>query len=277
MRPILIILLLIATPALAVPPPESLIFDYATYAAGLNVVDFEGKFAADPTKYRLDLIYHTTGLFGAVIHSAMDTRVNGIWTDNAVEPLQFYSWGNVRGVARRTLIEYADGMPVVRDLQPANEQEREAVPAALQRNTVDTLSAIALLMRHVADTGRCDGAITTYDGRRLARITVQTGGEEALTASHGSRFAGPALRCDFMGQMLAGFKREDDPVEMRRPHRGSAWFARLVPGAMPVPVRLAFRTEWFGDAIAYLTKVSEEPAVAQGSSAPGAMAAPSTR
>ena len=67
-------------------------------------------------------------------------------------------------------------MPEIRDLQPADEREREPVPAALQRNTVDTLSAIALLMRHVADTGRCDGSTLTFDGRRLARITVQTVG-----------------------------------------------------------------------------------------------------
>jgi hypothetical protein len=246
-----------AAPASAQSATESLTFDFATYAAGLNVVNFEGSFSADSRQYRLDLVYHTSGIFGAVIHSDMDTRVNGIWTDNTVSPLQFYSWGHIRGVARRTLIEYANGQPEIRDLQPPNEQEREPVPVASQRNTVDSLSAIALLMRHVADTGRCDGAITTFDGRRLARITVATGGQDMLTASHGSHFAGPALRCDFVGQQLAGFRRDDDPDVVRRPHRGSAWFARLSPGAMPVPVRLSFRTQWFGDAVAYLTKVTQ--------------------
>jgi hypothetical protein len=252
-----------AQPAMAQPTPEALTFNFATYAAGLNVVNFQGSFSADAREYRLDLVYHTAGLFGAVIHSDMDTRVNGVWTDNTVSPLQFYSWGHIRGVPRRTLIEYANGQPLIRDLQPPNEEEREPVPAAEQHDTVDSLSAIALLMRHVADTGRCDGAITTFDGRRLARITVRTGGEDMLSPSHGSRYAGPALRCDFVGQQLAGFRRDDDPDVVRRPHRGSAWFARLMPGAMPVPVRLSFRTQWFGDAVAYLTKVTQNGSAQQ--------------
>src|SRR5579875_1453446 len=184
MRCLILVLALVAWPALAAPPPESLTFDYATFAAGLNVVNFTGRFAAGPREYRLELIYHTAGMFGAFVHSEMDTRVNGTWTDNTVAPRQFYIWGNIRGEPRRALIEYADGNPEIRDLVPADEQEREPVPAALQRNTVDTLSAIALLMRHVADTGRCDGSTLTFDGRRLARITVQTGGIETLTASH---------------------------------------------------------------------------------------------
>jgi hypothetical protein len=256
---ILVALQATAAPVRAAPPAEALTFDFATFAAGLNVVNFVGSFSADPRSYRLDLAYHTAGMFGAFVHSDMDTRVTGTWTDNTVSPLQFYSWGHIRGVPRRTLIEYANGMPEIKDLQPPNEEEREPVPGAMQRNTVDTLSAMALLMRHVADTGRCDGTITTFDGRRLARITVQTAGEDMLSPSHGSSFAGPALRCDFVGQQLAGFRRDDDPDVVRRPHRGSAWFARLVPGAMPVPVRLSFRTQWFGDAIAYLTKVSQAP------------------
>ncbi len=245
-----------AQPAQTQPVPETLDFTFATYAAGLNVVNFTGHLSADAREYRLELAYRTSGLFGAMIHSDMDTRVNGIWTDNSVEPLQFYSWGDIRGRARRTLINYADGVPDVRDLQPPNEEEREPVPVAEQRNTVDTLSAIALLMRHVADTGRCEGNVQTFDGRRLARISVVTAGEETLTRSHGSDFSGPALRCDFTGQQLAGFRRDDDPKEVRQPHHGSAWFAHEVPGAMPVPVRISFRTQWFGDAVAYLTKVS---------------------
>jgi hypothetical protein len=259
--PLLLVALPVLSPAaMAQPRAEALTFEFATYAAGLNVVNFEGSFTADERQYRLELTYHTAGVFGAVVHSDMDTRVNGVWTDNTVSPLQFYSWGHIRGVPRRSLIDYANGVPEIKDLQPPNEVEREPVPLAAQRDTVDSLSAIALLMRHVADTGRCDGSATTFDGRRLGRISVQTAGEETLTPSHGSQYSGPALRCDFVGQQLAGFRHDEDPEVVRQPHRGSAWFASLTPGAVPVPVRLSFHTKWFGDAIAYLTKVSQNAA-----------------
>src|SRR6185437_2574355 len=166
--------------------------------------------ATDPRDYRLVVDYHTTGLFGAIIRSSMNSRVNGVWSEKEIDPLQFYSWGSLRGSPRRTLIEYSGGVPVIRDIQPPPSVERQPVPPSMQRNTIDTLSASALLMRRVADTGRCEGPATTFDGQRLARVTVTTAGEEMLTASHGSSFSGPALRCDFVGQQLAGFKLDDD-------------------------------------------------------------------
>jgi hypothetical protein len=66
-------------------------------------------------------------------------------------------------------------------------------------------------------------------------------------------FSGKALRCDFVEHVQAGFLMGDDETR-GRPLRGSAWLAQVVPGAMPLPVRLTLETGWFGDATLYLTQ-----------------------
>ncbi len=126
------------------------------------------------------------------------------------------------------------------------------MPVALWANTVDNLSAMAALLHDVATIGRCDGSRRVFDGRRLSRIAAGTVGVEALPETDRSVFHGPALRCDFSGTLLAGFKYEDNRARAARPQRGVAWFAPLRPGGPPVPVRVRFATPFFGDATLYL-------------------------
>ena len=161
-------------------------------------------------------------------------------------------------------MDYQDGQPLIRTLVPPNEGEREPVPPAMERNTIDTLSAIALMIRHVQDSGRCEAHAVTFDGRRLIDVTAHTAGLQTLPRSDRSPFFGPTLRCDFEGRQLAGFRRGEDPAELGRPKHGSAWLAQVVPGAPPIPIRMNFETRWFGVATLYLT-------TAQGS-APAAVA-----
>jgi hypothetical protein len=229
---------------------------YSTYARGLNVAEVEAGFGLGPWSYQVRLAYHTTGLVGFFYRGHQFNEVSGGWLASDPAPRSFSGEGSWRGEERVARIDYLNRRPTIRTLIPPNEAEREAVPDALQMNSIDTLSALADLIRHVADTNRCETTVRTYDGRRATEITARTAGEEELTASHGSNFDGRALRCDFTGRMLAGFKFDGDRASDERPLHGSAWLASVVPGAPPMPVRMAFETRWFGDATMYLTSVS---------------------
>jgi Protein of unknown function (DUF3108) len=171
------------------------------------------------------------------------------------EPSRFVGEGWWRGIDRRVDIEYKDGKPIIRRLIPANDSEREPVPDALQANTIDTLSALAEMIRVVDATGRCETAARTYDGRRAWEIEARTVGEESLEPADRSSFAGKALRCDFSGRMLAGFWLGDDRERDRQPLHGTAWLAPVASGGPRLPVRMSFETRWFGDATMYLTGV----------------------
>ena len=227
---------------------------YAVYAAGMNVLDVASEVDVGGPRYRLDFSSRTAGLFGALFNSQSDSFVQGAWAGARPAPLRFASWGLFRGTARRTTLDYEFGQPVIRTLEPPDEPDHDAVPATLQHDTVDALSALAMLVRQVALTKSCDGHLTIFDGRRVTEISAHTAGEETLPPSSRSTFAGPALRCDFAGRQLAGFKHDESEAERNKVHASAAWFARVVPGAPPLPVRVRFESRFFSDAMAYLVE-----------------------
>ncbi|MEJ0020694.1 MAG: DUF3108 domain-containing protein [Acetobacteraceae bacterium] len=229
---------------------------YDTYAAGIEVMQMQVALGLGPWTYQVDVNYHTTGLVGLFYRGSQVNAVRGVWQDDQAAPLEFSGDGVWRGRARRTLIEYEHGQPQVRVLQPPQETEREPVPTELQLHTMDTLSALAQLMRRVEREHSCDTSVRTYDGRRVLEVSARTGGSERLEPTDRSTFSGPTLRCDFEGRALAGFLIGDTNPEHRQPLRGSAWFAPAVPGAPTLPVRIAFQTRWFGLATMYLTSAA---------------------
>lgn len=233
---------------------------YAIYAAGLNVVRLQIEMDVTSAGYGMQVALRTTGLYGAFVHTNMLTTVQGFWDGDTVRPIRLESHGIWKGAPHQSLMTWQDGIPDVRLLVPPAGTERAPVPTSMQAHTIDDLSAIALLVRRVQQTGRCDGSTMVFDGRRLSRISVHTVGREILSRTSRSSYSGAALRCDFSGQMLAGFLFRDNPKQAGRPRTGSAWLAPLLPGAPPVPVRMRFQADWFGDAVMYLTGFEREPA-----------------
>ncbi len=254
---------------------------YQVYALGMHVADVGAGMALGPTSYRLALTYRTTGMLGFFSQGHQSSSAEGIWTANLPLPRYYRSTGVWHGEDRVTLIDYDAGRPVVRRLQPPPEDEHEPVPAAIQAVSIDTLSAVAELLRRIAHTSRCDAQGIVYDGRRASRITARTVGDEILPATDRSSFAGRALRCDFSGRVVAGFRLGSSRDARQRPLTGSAWIARAVPDGPPMPVMLRFETKWFGPAWMYLTgSGADVPVLAAADPAPvspPAAAAPQSR
>ena len=225
---------------------------YLAFAAGLNVIAMDAQFDVSPTAYRLQIDYRTTGTFGLFVRSEQATTVTGTFVAGRAVPRQFVSGGVLRGEPRKTDIEYRLGQPEVRALVPPNDKEREGVPDEQRRGTIDTLSAIAQVMEQVSRTGRCEGDVRTFDGRRLATLRAWTVGTEVIPPSSISSFSGPAVHCEFEGRQVGGFMLDEDRAKLQEPQRGSAWFAAVKPGGPALPVRISFRTRWFGEATMYL-------------------------
>lgn len=233
----------------------SLHASYETYAAGLQVAAVDSGITIGPKGYDMSLAFQTTGMVGFFMSGHQVDHVSGLFQGKRAVPSRFIGQGQWRGTERVAEIDYQQGKPVVRQLQPPNENEREPVPDPLQVSSIDTLSALMELVHTVAETGRCETAVRTYDGRRAVAIEAHTVGFETLEPTGRSSFAGKALHCDFSGHMLAGFKFDDDRARDGRPMHGSAWLAPVVAGGPPLPVRMAFETKWFGDATMYLTRI----------------------
>ena len=247
---------LLGLPLLCVPAaaqPASVQLSYATYIAGLSAADVQASIALSPQRYRLHLSYRLTGLVGAIVHGEGASTVEGRFDGTAPQPIGLFTTGHFRGRAYVTEIGWQNGRPAIMRQEPPDSDEREPVPEALQANTIDSLSAMAALLRQVASAGGCDGTRRTFDGRRLSELQARTVGVDDLPETSRSSFKGVALRCDFEGRQIAGFLRDADQAGLRRVQRGSAWFAPLKPGALPVPVRVTFDARTFGEATLYLT------------------------
>lgn len=252
------ILLLLPSAALAAQTPD-LQATYQVYAAGFHVADVQATFAIGPRRYDIQLRYHTTGVVGFFRHGHEFNEAIGRWAGNTPRPEDFEASGAWNGTRNLTRILYRAGEPLVERLVPAERRKREPVPRALQRNTIDTLSALALVIRSVERTGRCDDTAHTFDGRRASVISARTVGTDLLSRSDRSIYAGRALHCDFVGRMVAGFKYNEDTPADRRPLHGTAWLAPVMAGGPPLPVMMQFQTRWFGKANMYLTHLQPAP------------------
>lgn len=250
MRKLAAILLMLCCPAAA--RAQAVPAHYAAYSTGLNVLRLDVEFAVNPRDYRVHVVYRTVGTVGMLFHAEQDTVAEGTFVGDRPAPRRFFSYGHMRGRPRVTQIDYPRGQPEVRTLTPPNDEEREPVAPADQAGTVDTLSAMAQLVRQVNASGRCEGRSRTYDGRRLAELSARTAGQETLEPTGRSSFAGAALRCDFEGRQLAGFRLDADRTTAQHPRRGSAWFAAARPGGPLIPVRMQFETDMIGSVTMYL-------------------------
>ena len=242
---------LATVPAAAEPAPVHL--SYAAYFTGIEVADLQADVSVAPQSYRMQLSFHLVGVAATLFHAQGSSSVDGRFQGDAARPRELFSSGRSGGKQRVVQIDYPADQPVISQLQPPLEPERDPVPPAEQRNTIDSLSAMAVLFHQVWTAGRCDSDVHTFDGRMVSDIAVRTVGEEALEQTSRSVFNGTALRCDIEGRQLAGFWRDADQAALHKPHRAAVWFARIVPGGPMVPVRIAIETRGFGSATLYLT------------------------
>jgi hypothetical protein len=256
MRHVVLACLVLVPLSAAASSTGSFSVEYTGTSHGFTVLKLAGSLDLTPTGYSARVTFHTAGMAAWMLRSDNDSQVTGIFDGDKTVPRLFQGSGHLRNTDRLTRISYSDGNPVIEALSPPVEQERTPVPVQQTTHTIDTLSAVVMLIRSVGEHGTCDGSVTTFDGRRLSSQAAHTVGHEILPRSNRSIFAGDAVRCDFVGQQLAGFVRNEDEDSLKKPRYGSAWLASIVPDAPPVPVRVVFDNKILGQVTLYLTSVS---------------------
>lgn len=232
---------------------------YTAYFSGFSIVTLDASIDLGAEAYRVAATMRTTGMLAMIVRgeqvSLVEGRVQPAGTPFALAPSRFLMEGTWRSTLRRVAMSWTGGQPDVLSVVPASQDEREPVPAELQRNTVDTLTALAALVRQAAGTGRCDGAAQVFDGRRRSDFTAATEGIDTLAAHKWGSFSGPALRCRFEGRQVAGFWRQGDRDEAAKPRGGFAWFASPAPGLPMIPVRIEAESSW-GTVYVHITRAA---------------------
>jgi hypothetical protein len=275
------ILALIALPLAALAAPavaEPLRAVYSVRGGGLQVMQVEAVFDFDtPGRYGIRASWRTTGVARLFGGAQFTGRVDGGWAGDNARPSRYAVEGTWRGEQRQTVLEYPNGQPVLRLRLPQNDPDREPVPPEMMRDTMDQFSAVAQLIRMVAQTGRCEGRAAVFDGARRVDMQARTAGRDEIfpwsTAWHGV-----ATRCAFVGRQLAGFRHDDNGDRAREPQEGTAWLAPPRPGDIPIPVRMEIPSRWLGALTVYLMEVAPAAAASnagrsEGRSATGAPSA----
>lgn len=221
---------------------------YSLYVLGVPVGDAVFDLNLAPPTYRMAMRFRTTGVADLFVGDRVEESSSGRLDNDQPAPAEYTSNGRRHGEDRVVSMVWRDGTPVVTAISPPNSAEREDVPPAMLAHTMDPLDAIVLLLRKVAQTGRCEGSSRAYDGRRLELIQATTGGWEEIPSSSRSIYAGRALRCDFLDKTLGGFRLGAGHAEDEIDHHGSLWLAQIIPGQPMMPVRAAIPTRWFGEA-----------------------------
>jgi hypothetical protein len=230
--------------------------NYSLYLLAVPLADASFTLDQTASTYGMTMSFHTIGLASLFASDQLAEHTTGRIENDRVVPYEYGSTSRLRGQNRLVGVVWRDGTPVPTAIVPPNATEREEVPASLLPNTIDPLSAVILMLRQVARTGRCDASARTFDGRRVSLFDAKTIGEEDLPPSGRSSFSGRALRCDFSERTLAGVRLGDGRAEDAKVRPGRLWIAQAVPGGPRLPVRATFVTRWFGDATVYLTAAS---------------------
>jgi hypothetical protein len=261
-RVFLMSLLLCVASSVAPPWAAAARLNYTVYVLAVPVADAVLSIDQTPTGYRTVLRFQTTGVATMVSDSQVEDSVEGEFVNGPPaqgqpggvwpSPTEYHSAVRLHGENHVVGMTWRDGSPVIAEITP-EKQPREDVPAAMRAHTIDPLSSLTRLFRIVAETGRCDASSRAFNGRRLQMFESKTGAEEELPRSYRSSYAGRGIRCDFTEQTLAGFRTGPRREEEARKRRGTIWLGRIFPDAPPLPVRAAFETPWFGDAMIYLT------------------------
>lgn len=229
---------------------------YVARVAGLRVMTVDVQAAIGADTYRVAARARSSGLASLATRFDQTATAEGRFARDAVRPILFRAEGDWQGQHRRVELLLADNPPRVA-LDPPELPEREPVPPAMAQGGIDTLTALVVLSRQVAQRGAagCDLDVTVFDGRRLNRFTLRPDSDGPVPG----RADLAAVRCRVEGRQLAGFWRGWDRDQAARPQSGTVWIAAPLPDAPPMPVRLEMGIDWLGTLVLTLDHARPAP------------------
>ncbi len=231
--------LLLAGGAPRAEAPSALELEYKAYVGGMHAVSFQARVGLGDEDYRAQVRLRSDGLLAKMVDFSLEAQAAGLAGSGDLKPRQFQvesQWRESTG--RLVEMKYAEGdAPALRVEPPAEDDNREEVPEALRRDTLDPITATLQLVRQVARSGRCEGEVAVFDGRRRYNVVAQHLGETVLKASDVAPYGGPAIRCGLSFERIAGFWRQTRRQRSDEPTI-EVFLAPMTAWTPPVPVRI---------------------------------------
>jgi hypothetical protein len=253
---VLVIAALLGTAVAARASQPGAVLDYEVRYGPLQVLALRTTARFDGDRYRATTDVRTVGVVAVFFPWQAASDSDGIRNDGTMRPLRFRTSGEYRGTLRLAEIDYeTPDQPRVRLDPPAERDDRDPVPVALQHATIDPLTAGL-----AAVSSKCSGTLRVFDGRRRYDLQLNDLGDAETPPSRHTRYGGRARHCRAVVQPLAGFWRSE-PRHDERPTHVDFWIAAPRPDVLPVPVYLEVSAPR-GTLAVHLSGLEPLPAVA---------------
>lgn len=228
--------------------------DYVVTWLGIPVVRGRITATVGAERYAARLSSRTVGIAETLFRDRRRIEVNGVLTEAGPRPVRYLHEVTSRKENRVVTMTYRpDGTIVTAIRPPESPGKRKPVPARLQKDTLDPLSAMIAGVTLPAERDRCRFGAPVFDGRRRLDIRLQFRGREPPPVS----FAGVpprAVKCEARMTRIAGFRpraiRErptPPPIEM--------WFVRHDAAGLWLPVKLRVKSG-LSTVVARITRVT---------------------
>lgn len=228
--------------------------DYVVTWMGIPVVRGRIQTVFQANRYSVVLSSRTVGLAESLFRDRREVRVQGILSKKGPIPKSYSHRAKSRKENRVVTMTYRkDGTIDTSITPPESPGKRKPVPARLQANTLDPLSAmIAGTLLPVTET-RCGFSAPVFDGRRRLDIQLTYRGRETTPVSFAGA-PGQSVKCEARMKRIAGF-RPRAIREHPNPPPIEVWSVRHAASGLWIPVRLRVKAG-MSTVVARITKVT---------------------
>ena len=224
----------VARPVIA--DPATLNVRYQVLYGGIRAASVDVEIKLAESSYEIVTASVTEGLMGWMTGFRSRAESRGSLTPNGTT-LTSHRADNVwRGDKRFVRIApAADGTMNAEVSPPPEKDERDPIRPEQTTGTLDPMSAALRAVRALGRTGVCDQRVPVYDGRRRYDMVFDGTANDTVAGPH---YSGPALRCRYVTDQIAGFSRRPFFEQPDKPPESRVWVAALDPRLPPIPVRI---------------------------------------
>lgn len=214
--------------------------DFGLYALGAKAFDMKLNLQRDGDAITVDTEMQTFGLVNFLMSFEMTGHVAAQMQAGRIVPVRYRTDSDGSWSKRSTRIVWdADGMPTAEVQPPVDQDDRDPVPDALKRNTMDPTTAIVARALHSGDAPPCNGIDAIFDGRRRYNLHFSPVGPAMLKPNDRSTYAGPAYECAVRLEPIAGYRHGDDAdTRAVQEHVTRLWLTRPPGIDVWIPVQI---------------------------------------
>jgi hypothetical protein len=230
-----LLLSLLMAPAIRAEPTTLRVEVYGLM--GLHVLTLHSSVDEAGDHYAITTDYATRGIAGVLVDLSTKAEVSGRLQNTSARPISFRRDTRRNGEDRHDKVDYGPDGTVTASSTPPPQSP---VSPAVERGTVDNLTAYFLLERQLARTGSCSLAVAVFDGRYRYDLYFTDAGKSKLPSAAGQEFSGDAIGCHMRRVDRSAVT---EPEQSEGASQGTIWYAKLVPGAALVPVRMQMKAQ----------------------------------